>query len=204
MKKLWLHALDQARSAIPIVAVAGLAAFTWWLVQSTPRSNGPARAAAASSAPDYELEQARVERFAPKGQLVSVLDGRVMRHYVDGDRLVIDEVRLSARDDAGKRLQAVARQGFADGVNQTVTLKGGARAVAFAEPGAKGLASSPVTFEGEILKADNRSQVLSSDQPVRLLHEAGVVRGGSMLHDQRTGITEFHQHVSGYYDALRR
>lgn len=204
MRKFWLDALDQARSAIPIVVVAGLAAVTWWLVQSTPKNGGPARAAKVSSAPDYELEQARVERFAPKGALVSVLDGRVMRHYADGDRLEIDEVRLSARDEAGKRVQAVARQGFADGVNQIVTLKGGARAVAHAEPGAKGLATSPVTFEGEILTANNRTQVISSDQPVRLLHEAGVVRGGSMVHDQRTGITEFNQRVSGYYDAPRR
>ena len=204
MKRMWLHGLEQLRSAIPIVVVAGMAAFTWWLVQSTPKGSSTRPAAQASSSPDYELEQARIERFDAQGQLVAVLDGRAMRHYAQGDRMEIDAVQLSARDASGRRLQALARQGLADGVTEVVTLKGGAHVVAMAASGATGLTASPLTFDGEVLRIDTKAQKLSSDQPVRLVHQAGVVRGGSMVHNRATGITELNQRVTGYYDAPPR
>jgi len=132
----WLTALDHARSAVPVVLLAGMAGFTWWLVQSAPSLDGPKAAAKASSSPDYELRKARVERYDPNGRLIAILDGETMRHYVDGDRLEVDAVQMSARDPKGQLVQGVARLGEASGTQDTVVLHGGARVPATPAPGA--------------------------------------------------------------------
>ena len=49
--KRWLTVLDRAQSLVPMVFLSSLAAFTWWLVQSTPMEEGARAPAKASSSP---------------------------------------------------------------------------------------------------------------------------------------------------------
>lgn len=208
MKRRWLTVLDRAQSVVPMVFLSSLAAFTWWLVQSTPMQEGAAPPAKASSSPDYELNNARVERYNPQGQLIAIIDGQTMRHYAEGDRLQIDAVRLSARDPEGQHVQAVARQGEASGHNDTVVLHGGARVVATPASGAavdgRRVDQSPVVFEGEVLRVNTRDRQLSSELPVKITHAQGQIQGGNLQHDQRTGITQLGSRVHGRYDAPAR
>jgi len=208
MKRRWLTLLDRAQSVVPMVFLSSLAAFTWWLVQSTPMQEGAAPAAKASSSPDYELNNARVERYNPQGQLIAIIDGQAMRHYADGDRLQIDAVRLSARDPEGQHVQAVAREGEASGHDDTVVLHGGARVVATPASGAavdgRPVDQSPVVFEGEVLRVNTRDRQLSSELPVKITHAQGQIQGGNLQHDQRTGITQIGNRVHGRYDAPAR
>lgn len=204
----WLTALDHARAAVPMVALSGLAAFTWWLVQSAPSLDGVRPAAKASSSPDYELQKARIERYNADGRLIAILDGQAMRHYAVGDRLEIDAVQLSARDLQGQHVQGVARQGEALGNQDTVVLHGGARVVATPAPGAdvKGqrVDQSPVVIEGEMLRFNTRDRVVSSELPVKITHAQGQMVGGTLRYEEATRIGELGQRVRGRYDAPAR
>jgi lipopolysaccharide export system protein LptC len=197
----WWLILERAQATL---AAAGLAGFTWWLVQSSPRDSGPARAATASSAPDYTLAKARVARIDPAGHLEAILDGQSMRHYPDTDRLLIDDLVLSARDKNGQGLHAVAAQGEADRQADVVTLRGGAHVVGLPNAAADagtGLRSGPINFVGEGLRVDTRSRVLTSDHPVDLTQDQTHVHGQTLRYDDSTGVTEMGGRVVGRYDA---
>lgn len=201
MNARWWLVLERAQASLPLLAAAGLAGFTWWLVQSSPQEDGPPRAARVSSAPDYELHQARVARFDATGRLEAVVDGKVMRHFPEPDRLLIDQVLLLGRDEQGQGLRATARQGEADQSAEVVTLRGGAQVVATPAVGKPG---GPVRFLGETLSVDTRERVVSSRQPVTLIQDGNVVRGQSMRHDERTGVTVLGGRVTGQYQVPGR
>lgn len=201
MSPRWWLVLERAQASLPVLAAAGLAGFTWWLVQSSPQDEGPPRVAVASSAPDYELQAARVARFDASGRLEAVVDGKVMRHYPLPDRLVIDEVLLLGRDEQGQGLRATARQGEADQTAEVVTLRGGALVVATPASGTPG---GPVRFQGETLSVDTRERIVSSKQPVTLSQDGNVVRGQSMRHYERTGVTVLGGRVTGQYQVPGR
>lgn len=201
MNPRWWLVLERAQASLPVLAAAGLAGFTWWLVQSSPKDEGPPRAAQVSSAPDYELQEARVARFDASGRLEAVVDGQVMRHYAEPDRLLIDQVLLLGRDEQGQGLRATARQGEANQSTEVVTLRGGALVVATPTVGKPG---GPVHFQGETLSVDTRERVVSSKQPVTLSQDGNVVHGQSLRHDERTGVTALGGRVTGRYQVPGR
>ncbi len=205
MNQRWWLLLERAQAALPLLAAAGLAGFTWWLVQSSPKEGGAARPALAASVPDFELNQARVARFDAQGRIEAVLDGQTMRHYPDTDRLQIDQLTLSARDDKGLGLRAVSQRGEADRKAEVVTLSGGAKVTALpaTDPGT-GLRAAPAHFTGEGLRIDTRTRVVSSDQPVLLQQQGSEVRAQNMRYDDRTGITDLGGRVRGQYEVPAR
>lgn len=206
--RLWLW-LERAQATLPLLAVASLAGFSWWLVQSSPHDSGPSAPRRASSAPDYELHSARVVRVDPQGRLEAVLDGQVMRHYPDTDRLQIDQVVLTARDAKGQGLRAIAQQGEADQRAEVVTLRGGAQVVAtppLAADGDKAVAGSglrggPVRFTGEGLRIDTLGRTVTSEQPVRISQDHSQIDAQSLRYTEQTGVTELGGRVRGHYVA---
>jgi lipopolysaccharide export system protein LptC len=196
----WWLVLERAQATLPLLAAAGLAGFTWWLVQSSPKEDGPARAAQASSAPDYQLQSARVARFDAEGRVVAVLDGRAMRHYPDTERLEVDQLVLTARGETGRRLHAQSREGEADQRTEVVTLRGDAHVVAYPPEGAdqgSGLRGGPVRFAGEGLRIDTRARVVSSTQPLTLTQQHSVVHAQSMVYNDHTGVADLGGRVKG-------
>lgn len=202
MNQRWWLWLERAQATVPLLAVAGLAGFTWWLVQSSPKEGGAQRPAQVSSAPDFELDKARVARFNAQGRIEAVLDGTQMRHYPDTDRLQIDQLVLSARDDKGTGLKASSRLGEADHKAELVTLSGGARVTALpaADQGG-GLRNRPVHFLGEGLRIDTRTRVVSSSDPVLIQQQGSEVHAQTLRYDDQTGITDLGGRVRGHYDA---
>ena len=97
-----------------------------------------------------------------------------------------DEVLLLGRDEQGQGLRATAREGEADQSAAVVTLRGVAQVVATPPTGQPG---GPVRFQGETLSVDTRERIVSSKLPVTLTQDGNVVRGQSMRHDERTGVT---------------
>lgn len=197
----WWLLLERGQALLPLIAAAGLAGFTWWLVESSPHDGGPSRAAVASSAPDYELRKARVARVDAQGRLSAVLDGQAMRHYTDTDRLQIDQLVLSARDEKGQGLHAVANEGEANRNAEVLTLRGGARVIALpaASDQGVGLRGGPVRFAGEGLRIDMRTRVVSSTEPVRLTQDHSQIEGQSITYNDRTGVAELGGRVHGHY-----
>lgn len=205
MNQRWWLLLERVQASLPLLAAAGLAGFTWWLVQSSPKDGDVGRPALAASVPDFELNKARVARFDAQGRIEAVLDGETMRHYSDSDRLQIDQLTLSARDDKGLGLRAVSLHGDADRKAEVVTLSGGAQVTALpaTDPGT-GLRAAPAHFSGEGLRIDTRTRVVTSDQPVKLQQQGSEVRAQKLRYDDRTGVTELGGRVRGQYEVSAR
>jgi lipopolysaccharide export system protein LptC len=202
MNQRWWLLIERAQATLPLLAVAGLAGFTWWLVQSSPREDGAALPPVASSAPDYQLDKARVMRFDAQGRLRAILDGTAMRHYPDPDRLVIDELELSAQDANGQGLHALAREGEADRQAEVVYLRGGVRVVA--EPPAPSASAptprgGPVHFAGEGLRIDTRQRIVASEQPVVLTQDHSRIEAQSIVYNDQTRVAELGGRVRGRY-----
>jgi lipopolysaccharide export system protein LptC len=195
-----LDAVDQATRMAPIVVVGGLAAYTWWLVQSTPSLGSGRGLRAASTVPDYVLQQAVIERFDDHGKRVSVLRGDRMSHVVEGDRLTVEQPRLVGLDDDGQQINAVATLGHYMATADQVDLQGQARVVMHGNAAGHG----PLVFEGESVAIDVRQRQIQSDVPVVISRSDGVVRASAMHHNGQTGITDLSGRVHGKLAAQGR
>jgi LPS export ABC transporter protein LptC len=189
------NVLARLQSLLPVLGVAALAAYTWWLVQSAPGAVQDAGAKPSDSLPDYVMEQATVERFDAKGQAISVLQGESISHYLRGDRVVVRGLHLSAVDPKGQALRAQASEGRYVGDSSVVDLVGHAHVTVTPAPTQR--SHGPVVFEGDALSVNSETRVLSSDKPARLSGAQGEVRGARLRHDAKAGYTEVSGRVSG-------
>ena len=189
--------LDFVRGAWPLALAGGLAAYTWWLVQSAPQPEGPAAASVPATVPDYILQQAVIERLDAQGRRSAVIRGQSMAHVAEGDRLSIQGLDLEAEDVQGQWLQARSPAAVYEGDAGRVLLTDGARVVARAASGPQ--AHGPLVFEGQALTVELRERRLSAQQSVRLHTPQGSMQGGRMVHDARTGVTDISGRVSGQY-----
>lgn len=188
--------LERAQAALPVLALAGVAGFSWWLVRSSAISEGATPVAMKEDTADVELERAEVLRAGPDGRLQAVLQGDRMRHLPVTERVTVDRIRLRALDATGRTLQAEALEGVADRRTQRVDMKGDVQAVWRATPDAE----APSVLLAEGLTIDMEREVLSSDTPVVMLQAGSVVRGQNLRHDERTGITDLGGRVTGRYE----
>jgi lipopolysaccharide export system protein LptC len=194
-KRASINLLSRLQAALPVLAVAALAAYTWWLVQSAPGAVHDAGAKPSDSLPDYVMERATVERFDAKGQLISVLQGDSISHYLSGDRVVVRGLHLSAVDPKGQQLVAQASEGHYLGDSSVVDLLGHAHVTV------SGMASrhahGPVAFDGDALSVNTETRQLRSDKPARVSSAQGEIRGGSLRYDAKVGISEVGGRVNG-------
>jgi lipopolysaccharide export system protein LptC len=195
-----LDALDQATRLAPIVVVGGLAAYTWWLVQSTPSMGSGRGLKAPSTVPDYVLQQAVIERFDDEGTRVSVLRGDRMSHVVQGDTLTVEQPRMVGLDADGQQVNAEAKLGHYMATDEKVDLQGQAHVVLHGDGNKRG----PITFEGESLSVDVHQRLLNSSQPVRITRTDGVVNASGMRHDGNTGVTDLSGRVRGRIESHQR
>lgn len=202
---LFERAVAQFQSNLPMILAAGLAGFTWWLIQASPKEVAQPRPARVPSQADYQLSKATIARFDSVGRLQAVIDGESMSHYPVNDELRIDRMVLSARDLKGQGLHASAREGFASGLAKEVVIRGGARAVATPAQGkpASGIKQGPVRLTGEMFHINTETHVLTSSQPVTLVHSAGEIRAQGMRYDQTKGVTELKGRVVGHYSEVQ-
>ena len=115
-------AIDQLRGLLPLAALAAVAGYTWWLVQSAPQAGDAAKAAPLASPPDYELTGAMVERFDPTGARVTILRGSRMSHYPVGDRLAVVSPQLVGLDEAVRGADLVITGGSLQRIPQAIDL----------------------------------------------------------------------------------
>lgn len=198
---LFERAVGQLQSNLPMLLAAGLAGFTWWLIQASPKDVAQPRPARVPSQADYQLNKATIARFDSQGRLQAVIDGELMSHYPVNDELRIDRMVLSARDLKGQGLHASAREGYANGLAKEVIIRGGAKAIATPAPGkpAAGIKQGPMRLTGELFHINTETHVLTSDQPVKLVHSAGEIRAQGLRYDQTKGVTELKGRVVGHY-----
>ncbi len=162
---------------LPLLLMALLATATWWLVSNTPRPPGAAAGQPLRKDPDYTMTTFSVTRFGADGKVQVRIDGDMLRHYPDTDRLVIDGVRIHAIGPDGRITDATARRALANGDASEVQLLGGAEVVSQLEGG------QTVRVTGEFLHAFVRFERLRSHLPVRVLQDGSDIRAGGIDYD---------------------
>jgi lipopolysaccharide export system protein LptC len=174
----WRYRLLQGLSSyLPLLLMALLAAFTWWLVRNTPQASDDRPQAAPSQTPDYTMTGFAITRFAPDGRVALRIAGDVLRHYPATDRLEIDGVRIQATAPDGRTTNATARHALANGDGSEIQLLGGAEVVSQLQ------GDDVLEFKGEFLHAFLRFERLRSHLPVQVRHGSTDARAGGMEYD---------------------
>jgi lipopolysaccharide export system protein LptC len=174
---LGLRVRNWLSSYLPLLLMALLAGSTWWLVKNTPQAPGPTAEAPVRHEPDYTMNQFNITRFDAAGQVALRIEGSVLRHFPDTDRIEIESARIHAVAPDGRRTDAVARRALANGDASEVQLLGGAKVVS--QLGAE----DALQIEGEFLHAFLRFERLRSHLPVRVQRGGDDTRAGGMEYD---------------------
>lgn len=194
----WARAWDQLMASLPVLLMALLAGFTYWLVRSTPVPEAPREAAAPRSDPDYVMHGFSVQHYTRAGLPGVRLEGREMRHYPDTDQIEIDEVRVRHTDERGRVSVATARQGQAEGDGSAVRLIGEAVVVRGAGPqAATDLLDQRLEFRSEFLLFDVEAQRVVSDRAVTIVQGTAQISGQALLYDHPRRVLELRGGVRG-------
>ena len=184
---------------LPLVLMALLALGTWWVVQNTPRPDGPREAALPRHEPDYTMQGFTLQRFGADGRLKVQLQGTQMRHYPDTDTLEIDGVTIRALSPDGGVTRAAARRALSNADASEVQLLGGAQVVREAVGDAQ-----PIEFESEFLHAFLTTERLRSHLPVHLRQGTSDLRVGGIDYDNLTRTAKLSPPVRARFEPPRR
>jgi lipopolysaccharide export system protein LptC len=162
---------------LPLLLMLMLALSTWWLVKNTPRPAVGEDKTVQRREPDYEMRDFSVTRFAADGRVTVRIDGDLLRHFPDTDRIEIDVARIHAVAADGRVTQARAAKALANGDGSEWQLSGGARVVAESRAGQK------LEVESEFLHAFIHTERLRSHLPVQVRRGSDEIRAGGLEFD---------------------
>jgi lipopolysaccharide export system protein LptC len=192
-------------ASLPVLLMALLAAFTYWLVRSTPVPEAPREAAAPRSDPDYVMRGFSVQHYSRAGLPGVRLEGRELRHYPHTDQIEIDDVRVRHTDEHGRVSVATARQAQAEGDGSEVRLVGQAVVVREAlSPDAADPLAQRLEFRGDFLHFFVDDQRVESNQPVTLVQGTARIRGQALVYDHTRRVLELTGGVQGELPAAGR
>ena len=174
----WGYRLRQVLSTyLPLLLMALLAVFTWWLVKNTPQPPEPGGETPPRQAPDYTMNGFSITRFSPEGQVVLRIDGDVLRHFPATDVLEVEGVRIHAISPDGRTTDATAQRALANGDGSEVQLLGGAQVISQLD------GTDTLEMQGEFLHAFLRFEKLRSHLPVRLRRGNTETRAAGLEYD---------------------
>jgi lipopolysaccharide export system protein LptC len=177
----WHLRLRDALSAyLPLLLMALLALFTWWLVKHTPGLSVPSEPTEVRREPDYTMTQFAIERFDASGRLKLRIEGDRLRHFPDTDRIEVDGVRIRAFAPDGRLTLASARRAISNGDGSEVQLVGGAQVVSDAG------GAVPLTMNGEFLHAFLVTERVRSHLPVQVRRGGSEFRAAGLEYDHGT------------------
>jgi lipopolysaccharide export system protein LptC len=164
-------------SYLPLLLMAVLALGTWWLVQNTPVQQVQASKPLGGGVPDYTMQGFALERFAPDGRLVARIEGDVLRHFPQDDRIEIDRASIHAWSAEGVLTVAQGQRARITRNGEEVELLGGARVE---QP------TQALWMESEYLRVDTQAQTVQTPQPVRVWARGSQFSAGALQYDRKT------------------
>jgi lipopolysaccharide export system protein LptC len=182
---------DRIMALFPVIALAVFAAITFWL-DARVTDSAKSRQKPTLSAPDHFMEDFKIEKTSPKGQVDQVIVGERATHFPDTQSTVIKAPQLSSTIEGKAPLNVRAATAVMmndskkKGVEQ-VDFSGKVVAVQGAFAGRE-----PVTYESETLTLfpqTQRAQTLSSTKTIsgdRVMTTQGI----EIDAENQTGKTE--------------
>ncbi|WAC74174.1 LPS export ABC transporter periplasmic protein LptC [Roseateles sp. SL47] len=176
-------------SYVPLLLMAALAGFTWWLIKSTPQLEAPREKAAPRHVPDYRMQGFELERFSSDGRLLARILGHELRHYPDNDTIEIDQPELRAYGDKGELLIAQAKRGLSNGDGSEVQLLGDVKLHRY--PSGDPAAVTDLELYGEFLHVFVPEQKMRSHLPARVVGLGGEMQVRSFEYSNLSGLLTF-------------
>src|SRR5262245_6703513 len=168
------RARDLLGAYLPLLLMALLALGTWWLVKNTPRLVVGGDSTPLRHDPDYEMHDFAITRFAVDGRATVRIEGTLLRHYPDTDRIEIESARMQSNSPDGRVTRARAARALANGDGSEWQLTGGARVVAQLPSG------PPRELEGEVLNGCAPTERIRSHLPVTVRQGNDEIRAGGI------------------------
>ncbi len=185
---LW-RAQSLLASYVPLLLMGLLAAFTWWLIKSTPQLQAPREKTAPKHEPDYRMQGFELERFTSDGRLMARVLGRELRHYPDNDTMEIDAPELRAYGLQGELLIAQSKRGVANGDGSEVQLLGQVELHRYPDGDPRG--TPDLVVYSEFLHAFVPQQKMRSHLPTRVVGVGGEMQLRSFEYDNVSGKLNF-------------
>jgi lipopolysaccharide export system protein LptC len=176
----YLRLRDGLSAYLPLLLMAALALFTWWLVKNTPMAPARSNEAPQRTTPDYTMSQFALERFDAAGRLKVRIEGAVMRHYPDTDRIEVDGVQIRAIAPDGRITLASALHALSNGDGSEVQLIGQAQVTS------SDAAGRPLQMNGEFLHAFLASEKVRSHLPVQVTLGGATMNAAGLDYDHGT------------------
>lgn len=184
---------------LPLLLMAMLAAFTWWLVKNTPSPDGPQENLPPRHVPDYRMNGFEVQRFDAAGRLSAHILGREMRHYPDTDTIEIDGVELRSHGRDGSLVLATAARALSNGDGSELQLLGDVRVQRW-DAAAQRDAPAQLTIKGEFLHAFIATERLRSHLPVTLTTPRSELHASSFEYDNLSAELRYGGRATGRFD----
>jgi lipopolysaccharide export system protein LptC len=193
----WRARLGDVVSAyLPLLAMGLLAFLTWWLVNSTPVSDGPRIEQPLRHEPDYTMRQFTVQRFAADGALRTQIEGDVALHFPDTDTLEIENPRIRAIAANGHVTRASAARALANGDGSEVQLLVGAHVVREAT------AQEPaIDFRSDFLQIFVNTERVRTHLPVIVTQGATEVHAAAMEYDNLARVVDLKGRMRAVFAA---
>ncbi|MBI5718296.1 MAG: LPS export ABC transporter periplasmic protein LptC [Burkholderiales bacterium] len=180
-----LRVRDALSAYLPLLLMLLIALATWWLVKETPVPEPPAPPRAMRSEPDYSMRSFALERFDADGRLKMRIEGDLLRHYPDTNRVEIDGARIRAFAADGRETLATARRALGNGDGSEIQLLGGA------EVTSRDAAGQPVLIRSEFLHAFLVTERVRTHLPVLARFGGTEMTAGGIDYDNAARRLEF-------------
>lgn len=182
---------------LPIVFMGLLALGSYWLVRSTPASDGPAPARPVSHQPDYFMQKFSARTFDATGRVRTEVLGEKARHYPDTPWMEIDGIQIRSFDAQGHLTMASANRGLTKEDSSEVQLLGNAVVVREAITGKQAKAAPRMEYRGEFLHVFMNTEKITSHLPVELLRGNNRFTADTLDFDNAGQVLQLHGRVHG-------
>ena len=180
---------------LPLLLAALLALGTTWLVKSMPKVD-VAKPQPPATEPDYYLRDFVLRRFTPAGVLQAEMQGVHGDHVPDKDQLRVQQARSYSADAQGNQTRATAGRALSDGKGQNIELFDNVRVVHQRAPTGKQATPEPIVFESNYVKATDRQEHISTNQPVKVTRGPNVITGSGMEFTNSTKVVQVQGRVN--------
>jgi lipopolysaccharide export system protein LptC len=182
--------LPGSSALFPLLVLAMLAAFTFWLERAT-RGEGIGPNPNLRHDPDYWVDKLVLRRFDIDGSIQYTINAVRMTHFPDDDTTEVDEPRVAYFQE-GTTTTLTARQAWMDKEGQHVRLQDDVRMVR-TEP--QGTIS---VFDTSLLNVTPDDEYAQTDAPVTITQGRSVMHGaGGLEVNNKTRISVLNGPVTG-------
>ena len=181
----------------PIAILTLLVGLTFWL-QSATELKSTGSDSLLRHDPDFFVENFKLRRFAPTGELHNTLVAEKMVHYPDDETTVVYEPRMTfLKGPRPTRLDA--RQGLVAPDAREVELVDDVRAVREANR-----TDPEIVFTSSRLTVFPDDESVRTSAPVTMVQGASVIRGVGLEADGKTQIYQLLSQVNSTIEKKRR